>query len=231
MAAMAPPRRIAVVALSDADEHDKIALLLYGIRAAGHVPILVDAAPFAAGAARLVPGGIAGMRVAGRAEIRGRHREAGGAIRTVAVGEVPVVTADPDATEVIPVDAVWPEALDITRRLAFEGLYRQIEEHRVPDGPLCLIEEDACGRYGPDRAVDPAALPAPTRTLAVEALAATGNRYGSVDIFGGEHAVAGEVNVMPGGHGPGFRDAVVGAVVAAYTRQLRLSPVVQGAVG
>jgi hypothetical protein len=263
--------------------------------------------------------------------------------------------------EPIRVDAVWPDALDITRRLEFEGLYRQLAEERVPtlagswesvldatlkhrtrrvlgqageripqprseivtadladseiervrsllgpadvwvkapndshshgifwvpggeavartarkamretpDGTLCLIEEDVCGvvadaaghlyradlavtvldgravhaalrtqpdvgaptnslRGGQSMAVDPAALPAEVRRIAVAAVVATGSRYGSADIFGGlslgtpftgvrcRPPVVGEVNKMPGGRSPGFLARVIGPLVSAY---------------
>jgi hypothetical protein len=70
--------------------------------------------------------------------------------------------------------------------------------------------------------------PRPLVDLAIQAIAATGNRYGSVDIFGGCFdwpgmtvvetcpPVIGEINLQPGGRSPGFRERVLPALVSAY---------------
>lgn len=76
--------------------------------------------------------------------------------------------------------------------------------------------------------ISPKRTPRPLVDLAVQAIAVTGNRYGSVDIFGGcfdwpgmtvvetRPPVIGEINLQPGGRSPGFREQVVPALVNAY---------------
>jgi glutathione synthase/RimK-type ligase-like ATP-grasp enzyme len=76
--------------------------------------------------------------------------------------------------------------------------------------------------------IPPEHTPRPLADLAVQAIAATGNRYGSVDIFGGcfdwpgitvletRPPVIGEINLQPGGRSPGFREQVLPALVDAY---------------
>jgi hypothetical protein len=152
----APGSRIAVVGLLDSEERDKLALILAGVQQAGHTPILIDAELVAAGQARFDrgPSG-ARLSVAGKAGvaivdgIRGWHRSVTGAGERVVVDGITVVAREPyrplastwarvragtvrPTTMSIPVDAVWPEALDITRRLEFERLYRGLAEHRIP---------------------------------------------------------------------------------------------------
>ncbi|MCO8269409.1 hypothetical protein M1L60_02255 [Actinoplanes sp. TRM 88003] len=326
----------------DSAERDKLALILHGIRHAGHCPILVDAELYAARepiSAVLVDG------------VRGHHRTLDGSPAHVIVDDVIVLTAagreqlvgraKPGAartlSEPLAVEAVWPDALDITRRLEFAGLYREIAEqgltslagswssvldatfkHRTrqvlaalpqprhavvtaelpartlpvdvwvkapgdthshgvfwvprgqdiapavhqamrptPDGRLCLVEEDVRSIVGGERtdvavtvldgravhatvrtqsqagrptnsrhggrsvAVDPGLLPTRIQRLAVDAVTATGNRYGSADIFGDWAApVVGEVNVMPGGRSPGFLARVIDPLVAAYVSEI-----------
>nr|WP_221373829.1 hypothetical protein [Actinoplanes polyasparticus] len=354
-------RRIAVVGLFDSAERDKLALLLHGIQRAGHHAVLVDAEIFAGTSPR---GRLGEVVVDG---IRGRHRTVDGATAQVTVDGITVLTgsglaplcgsARPGTARAVigpyAVDAVWPDALDITRRLEFESLYREIAAQRIPslagswesvlnatykhrtrrilagaspplpqprhtvvtadvvtadaelcgrtapvdvwvkapgdthshgvfwvprgreidtavrqalrptpDGRLCLVEEDVCGvddegrridfavtvldgraihatvraqsaegmptnsvHGGRSTAVDPITLPTEIRRLAVDAVTATGNRYGSTDIFGpADSPVVGEVNVMPGGRGPGFLARVVDPLVSAYVAEIERRP-------
>jgi glutathione synthase/RimK-type ligase-like ATP-grasp enzyme len=82
---------------------------------------------------------------------------------------------------------------------------------------------------GRSTAVDPGLLPAGTRQLAVDAVRATGNRYGSTDIFGAaDSPVAGEVNVMPGGRSPGFLERVIDPLVSAYVAEIERRPCASG---
>ncbi|GAA4609128.1 hypothetical protein BJY16_007177 [Actinoplanes octamycinicus] len=116
--------RVAVVGMPDSAERDKLVLLLHGIRRAGHTPLLVDADLFASGAVRLDGPAIRDAAPVRLPPLTGRHRTVAGLVERLSVDGITGAARSPG--EAIGVDAVWPEALDIGRRLAFEGLYRQI---------------------------------------------------------------------------------------------------------
>ena len=90
---------------------------------------------------------------------------------------------------------------------------------------------------GQSAAIDPQSLPDEVRRIAIDAVLATGSRYGSADIFGGASGgipfttvrslppVVGEINKMPGGRSPGFLTRVIDPLVSAYVAEIdRHSP-------
>lgn len=150
------PLRIAVVAMFGSHEAGKLALILRGIRDAGHIPVLIDAKLFSTGEARLTrnAGGRPAIALDNRMvaatiadNVTGEYRQLKGRRATLHVDGVEVVARTPmeapvspettlhpysAASSMIPIDAVVPEGIDILHRAWYQNLYKQIGEHDIP---------------------------------------------------------------------------------------------------
>jgi hypothetical protein len=143
-------RRIAVVAMLDSEERDKIPLILERIRLAGHELLLVDAELFAQGGAHISRTAIgqyvinaAALRMDVCHELTGWYREIDGRRSRVDIHDAPVALFDhsrqradalyqADLQGPPVINALWPECLDIKRRGDFRELFQKIKSSNIP---------------------------------------------------------------------------------------------------